>query len=345
MTKIHTLDFPFPEPPVQPIRLIPCFLSFAGCPTRCIYCNQHFQTGSAPNKLEHSLQNLQSLLSDTQGNFSLGFFGGTFTGLPLSWQKRFLNATAPYRKNRQLQHVRISTRPDTLDDNILELLQSLGVDMIELGIQSFDSQTLLHSKRGYTPQRALDACARVKDKGFALGIQLLPGLPGHSPIKWRQDVRTAISLAPEIVRLYPCIVMANTELEHMFHCQEYRPWTLENTVAEMGWGLLKFWEAGIRVIRLGLAAEKTMLPQIIAGPWHPALGNMARSHAVLLLLKKHLSTIGRSYRIIQARIPQRLSGDIWGHKKSNIFNLSQLGITPPIVKFWSKSHIIMELEA
>lgn len=345
MSRTLNLCFSFPEPPKASTRLIPFFLPFVGCPGHCLYCNQYLQTGVAAEGLEQSLAKLRIMLAKIQGKFSLGFFGGTFTGLTWTWQQRFLDLVAPYKEQGQLTHIRISTRPDCLDQTLISDLQTKGVDMIELGIQSFDPQVLAQSGRGYNGEQASSACRLVQGSGLALVIQLLPGLPGHEVQHWAQDVAWTIDLNPEAVRIYPCLVMADTGLAKMYVQGQYQPWSMDKTKTELSWAVLKFWENKIGVLRLGLAPEGNFADKILAGPWHPALGNMVRSQILKVFLEKKIQALGPGYQVRKVWMPQRLSGDLWGHGRANVRDLRSLGITSENVQFCSKTEIVMELEA
>ena len=342
MARTRRVHFSFPWPPADRTRLVPFFLPFAGCPGRCVFCDQQAQTGGGPVALEQALDSLETLLARQAGPFGLGFFGGTFTGLPPAWQDRFLELAARFRGAAGLAHVRVSTRPDRLDPETLARLRDRGVSMVELGVQSFDAGVLERSGRGYDGDTAALACAMVREAGLRLGIQLLPGLPGHDPSLWRADVARTLELRPDVVRIYPCVVMAGTELAGMHARGEYAPWPLDTAVRESAHAVLRFHQAGVRVIRLGLAGEPDMLARLVAGPWHPAFGNMVRALALLTFLEEGLQ--GAGGRVSRIFVPARLAGDLWGHGRSNAAALARLGIVKDRVEFWPEPDIVVELE-
>lgn len=319
---------------------MPFFLPFAGCPGRCVFCDQKSQTGSPERDLEPALVELDNRLSCRQGPFALGFFGGTFTGLPEHWQELFLERAGRHRRPDGLVHLRVSTRPDRVDPDTLSRLRELGVSMVELGVQTFDADVLEKSGRGYDGIMAVTACRMVREAGLELGVQLLPGLPGHGSTQWREDVRLTLDLAPEAARIYPCLVLAGTDLAAWYAAGDYTPWALDTAVTEAAWALVRFWEKGVRVIRLGLAAEAGMLERLVAGPWHPALGNMVRSRALRSYLQERIGP-GRVSRIV---LPRRLAGELWGHARSEASALAALGIVRERVEFWSEPDIVVELE-
>ena len=341
MATLRSVRFPHPEPRAARPRLIPVFLPFAGCPGRCVFCDQHAQTGAPGGDPERALRELRELLGGTDGPFELGFFGGTFTGMEPGLQSRFLEATGRFRGPGGLTRLRVSTRPDRVDRQSLARLRDGGVDLVELGVQTFQTSVLERSGRGYDGALAAAACEAVGEAGLALGIQLLPGLPGHDPLLWREDVRLAVALAPDVARIYPCVVMAGTGLAGMLARGECEPWSLETAVEECGRALPRFWEAGVRVIRLGLAGEPGMLARLVAGPWHPAFGNMARSMALRTILEERLRGAGRVSRIF---LPARLGGELWGHGRVNAPALELLGITKETAAFWQEPDIVAELE-
>jgi histone acetyltransferase (RNA polymerase elongator complex component) len=307
-----------------------------------VFCDQNVQTGLGEVGLEAALADLDGRLSREKGIYGLGFFGGTFTGLSLAWQDRFLDLAARFRHPGGLVHVRLSTRPDRVDRQTLDRLCAKGVSMVELGVQSFSSAVLAASGRGYDGSVAEKSCAMVRDAGLELGIQLLPGLPGHDFGLWREDVLRTLALHPNVVRIYPCVVVRGTGLADMFEGGEYVPWPLDAAVEECGRALLAFWKQGVRVIRLGLAGEPGLLANLLAGPWHPAFGNMARSMALRLYLEEKIGeSSGRVSRIF---LPRHLAGELWGHGRANAPALARLGIVRENVNFWSESDIVVELE-
>jgi histone acetyltransferase (RNA polymerase elongator complex component) len=334
--------FSLPEPPQTKLRLLPVFLPFAGCPGRCVFCDQHAQTGLDGVSLEGALADLRERLAGEKGPYGLGFFGGTFTGLSPVWQDRFLDLAAGFAGQEGLVHLRVSTRPDRVDPDTLARLRFKGVDMVELGVQSFASEVLAASGRGYDAVVAAEACAMVKEQGLELGVQLLPGLPGHDAGLWREDVRQTVELAPDVVRIYPCVVVRGTGLADMYQRGEYAPWPLDQAVEECGRALLEFWKRGVRVIRLGLAGEQGLLDRLLAGPWHPAFGNMVRSRALGLFLQERLA--GHSGRVKRIFLPARLGGELWGHARAGAPLLAGLGIVRENVNFWSEADIVVEWE-
>lgn len=343
-SRMQRIVFRLPRPSRERPRVHPVFLPFSGCPGRCVYCAQDRQTATAPAPLSWHLERLAAELESVREHggapIELGFFGGTFTGLPEPWWKQFLDLAAAYRAHGVVTRIRCSTRPDRIDPQRLRAMRSHGLDMVELGIQSFDGEVLRRSKRGYGEDRARTACRMVRESGMELGIQLLPGLPGHDHRKWRRDVMVARSFRPSGVRIYPCLVLRGTELHALRGEKGFQPWDLAETVQALAFGVFAFWRCGVPVIRLGLPPEGGLLEQVADGPWHPALGNMVRSRVVARFLYVHVAASGiRPERLL---VPRSFSGDIWGHQSANRPLLSRLGLTPEKVVFWERTVFVLE---
>ncbi|WP_461208524.1 elongator complex protein 3 [Desulfocurvus sp. DL9XJH121] len=306
-------------------------MPFAGCVARCTFCNQHAVTGRGPESLDVELAALAKALEEDSRVMELAFFGGTFTALPLPWMDRFLELAEAHRARGTVSRVRCSTRPDALGPEVLERLRARGLDMVELGIQSFDDRALAAVRRGYGGQAAREGCLRVRGAGFALGVQLMPGLPGQDRAAFERDVETAIGLEPECVRLYPCMVLRDTALARDWERGAYAPWPLEQTVQAVGWALERFWAAGVAVIRVGLPAEPGLAEHVLAGPAHPALGQLARSEALFLHLRGRLEALDAAPRGLAA--PQRWRSDVLGHARSMLPRYAALGLPEERIRF------------
>ncbi|QJB55756.1 radical SAM protein [Pseudodesulfovibrio sp. zrk46] len=329
------LTFTHPEPEPSPTKVWPVFLPFAGCPYRCVFCAQDKQTGRTETALESILKetekDLDQALSDGRGPYELAFYGGTFTALPSPWPEMFLGLAMRYRERGLITHVRCSTRPDCVDEFSLSMLRAQGLDMVELGIQSFDDEVLRRSGRGYSGETALQGCSMVQRSGLALGVQLLPGLPGDRPGVFLDDVRTAALLGPEVARIYPCLVIDGTPLAEIWRKGEFEPWSLERAKQELGEALLAFWEKGVRVIRLGLPPEGTLAEHILAGPWHPALGQSARGLALLEIVRANVAEFGSKPELFE--VPRRYQGELMGHGNELKSAYAKLGLSRDTIRY------------
>lgn len=323
--------FPHPEPVSGRPRIRPVFLPFAGCPSRCSFCNQHAVTGNPPRSLDEIYHSLEAELEADQRPMELAFYGGTFTALPAPWPRRFLELAARLRASGRVTRVRCSTRPDAVSPGILTLLADHGLDLVELGIQSFHDPCLLATRRGYDAATALDACERVRGAGFDLGLQLMPGMPMQNRMVFDEDVRQAVEVAPECVRLYPCTVLDGTPMAMDWEAGRYPPWTLEATVEALGAALLRLWDAGIHVIRMGLPPEPGLGAHVLAGPTHPALGQLARSEALYHYIARCFAAEPEAPASLTA--PERYRSDLLGHKRCMIPRYAALGLAEESLHF------------
>ncbi len=328
-------EFMHPEPPaMERGRLVPMFMPHAGCPGTCIYCAQEVQTGVPRRPMQDLPQALRRLLTQqpSQQPFELAFYGGTFTALPRHIQHELLHLAGEWKQAGRITRIRCSTRPDAIDHALLVELRRLGLDMVELGIQSFSAGVLAASSRSYSTELALEACAMVRSAGMGLGIQLMPGLPGQTQSDFRADIAYCRLLKPKLVRLYPCLVLRGTGLERLWRNGTYRPWNVRRCVETLAVALLRLWASGIRVARMGVAQETGLEEQILAGPWHPAMGACARGAALFRMVRGELLALGRAPRLL--RIPRRYQGEFWGHKGMWVAAYATLGLERHMVRVW-----------
>ncbi len=317
--------------------VLPVFIPFAGCPGRCVYCAQHLQTRQAP--VEHFVQIKDNLdatlrLAGEAGHrdAELAFYGGTFTLLPEARQEELLTAVHSWQERGIIKNLRCSTRPDAVPNETLRRLKALGMTCIELGVQSFDATVLTASKRGYGGAEAHEACLRVRAHGFALGVQLLPGLPGMDEAAFKADAARCLELAPDFVRLYPCLVLRDTPLAADWRGGLFQPWELELTVRLMAEAILLFQKARIRVARVGLPLADGFAEAVLAGPAHPALGDMARGLALYYWIKEQIESGPGPVRGLS--VPRSRQGSFWGQKGALKPAYAELGLSPERVEFW-----------
>jgi len=347
--------FPHPAPPAPKAerqRILPVFTPQAGCRGRCIFCAQDKQTGKPGATLEEALSLMTTSLQQEQERRTRGtassnplpepldvaFYGGSFTAIPMAWQRRFLDAITPFRRTGVVRAARCSTRPDAVSPDHLAWLKTMGLDMVELGVQTFDSATLLAAGRAHSPQDVFDGCAHVRQAGLTLGLHLLPGLPEHTVALFAQDVTTCLTIKPDTVRLHPCLVLEGSGLEALWRADLFRPWSLEETVRELARAVLALWRGGVRVSRIGLAPEPSLEAAVLAGPRHPALGTMVRARALFAHIREILD--GRTARGLAA--PQSVSGEFWGHGRELAGEYAALGLSPERVIFQDREDFLLE---
>ena len=252
--------------------IIPVFISHKGCPNDCVFCNQKritARTGDvtaagARRTIEEHLSTLEKMNLET---VELAFFGGSFTGIPLEEQCAFLSLAKEYKDAGRIDKIHLSTRPDYINREILDNLKAYGVDVIELGVQSFDEEVLALSGRGHDARVVYESAALIKDYGFTLGIQLMVGLPGDTLEKCIFSARQTVRIAPAIARIYPTVVLRDTALHDRMLAGLYTPLSEEEAVLRSKAIYEILDDAGINIIRVGLKSSDIMASETA---FHPA---------------------------------------------------------------------------
>jgi histone acetyltransferase (RNA polymerase elongator complex component) len=261
---------------------VPVFIPHLGCPHRCIFCNQ-WKTSATREPADYNdigglVERYRNSMADSVETVELAFFGGSFTGIERSLQEKLLTRAAGLRRKGKIHGIRLSTRPDYIDRTGLDILQKYGVETIELGVQSFNPEILKRSNRGHTVEDVYRSVSLFRKYGFRYVLQLMPGLPGDSGEESRQTARAAAELSPSAVRVYPAVVLKNTDLEKLYLSGKYTPWTLERAIDVCKDIYSLFLDRNIPVIRMGLhpfAPEES--EAIIAGPYHTSFGFLVKS--------------------------------------------------------------------
>lgn len=308
--------------------IIPIFIPHQGCPNDCVFCNQKAITARQPDvsldDVRNTIDTWLSTLTDREGmqTIEIAFFGGSFTGIPMNQQSEYLSIACEYKERGLVQKIHLSTRPDYIDEKILDNLKHYKVDVIELGVQSFDEEVLKAAGRGHDSKCVYTACNLIKSYGFELGIQLMIGLPQDSLKKCIYSAKEAVMIGPSIARLYPTIVIENTELMEMYHRGEYTPLSTEEAVNITKEMYKILTDAGINIIRVGLKSSDLIREngKIQGTTFHPAFrqlveGSIARDKMEMLLLD-NLSASGTSNEVIFYSNARWFSNMI-GHKGCN----------------------------
>ncbi len=255
--------------------IIPVFLPELGCPGQCVFCNQKHVSGrefvphvsEIPAAIHHRLESMRR-----QNRFiEIAFFGGSFTLLPIELQRQYLISVQPFLESGEVKQIRISTRPDGIDDRVLTMLKKYGVRTIELGVQSFDDDVLGLSGRGYSSSVIWEAAGLIRKHDFALGMQMMIGLPGSNRQKDIGTAHNVIRSGASGARIYPTLVLRDTVLEKQYLQGLYTPLGLEEAI-ETGADVLEmFNQAGIITYKVGLhPGEFLHNGSFLAGPWVPS---------------------------------------------------------------------------
>ncbi len=253
---------------------IPIFIPELACPFQCVFCDQRKISGSIKTpdleEVDKIILNYLSTLPTEKAEIEIGFFGGNFTGIPESEQRAFLNVAQKYVDNERVHSIRLSTRPDYISDKVLSLLKEYSVKTIELGAQSMDEGVLIKSGRGHTAQDVIDSSNLIREAGFNLGLQVMLGLPGDTQEKCIETAEQIVALQPQDIRIYPTLVIKDTELAELFKTGKYEPLSLQTAVLWAKDMYRIFKKAGLNIIRVGLhpSEELTDSKSLLAGPYH-----------------------------------------------------------------------------
>ena len=270
---------------------VPIFVPHAGCPHRCGFCNQRGISGvqgipddwAVAYTLRAAAESLGERMRRTGREITcqIAFFGGSFTAIPRAEMLRLLRAARPFLEQDIFDGIRISTRPDAIDGEVLDILREHGVTAIELGTQSMDDGVLKASGRGHTAEQVALASRMIRDGGFALGLQMMTGLPESDETSDLATSAAIAALLPDTVRIYPTLVLKGTPFAERWRAGEYRPQALPDAVA-LGARLLEFFtDRGIPVIRLGLHDSPTLAEELLAGPSHTAFRELCEGEVLL----------------------------------------------------------------
>ena len=307
--------------------IIPFFITHAGCPHQCVFCDQERITGqsAAPDPAVTRGTIAERLRTDTTGRpVQVAFYGGSFTALPTGMQQAYLEQVQRFIESGDVGSIRVSTRPDAISPGILAFLERFRVTTVELGAQSMDDEVLRRAGRGHSSTDTRQAVRLLKEQGFIVGMQLMPGLPADSPGTFRRTVDEVIGLAPALVRIYPALVIRDTPLEKLYRQGSYRPLSLDDAVSLCADALERFRGAGIEVIRMGLQpTEELGRPgTVVAGPYHPAFRDLVES-TVFLRHMRLLAASGNSAFLVN---PSDLSRAIGQHRGNVLALQEELGM-------------------
>lgn len=284
--------------------IIPIFVPHEGCPHNCVFCNQNTITGISETVtgeyVRSTIEEYLKTIPNKKAVLEVSFFGGTFTAIDMKKQQELLSVAKEYKDNGIIKYIRLSTRPDYIDDKILTNLKNYTVDIIELGVQSLDEEVLKASGRGHSAYDVEKASKLIKKYGFTLGHQIMLGLPKDN---FNKDIETAKKLAsmkPKMARIYPALVIKNTPMEKMYKEGSYKPYDLYECVeiSKIIYGI--FLGNGINVIRIGLQPtdEINKGAELVAGPFHPAFRELVEGSIINDMIKEKTKTLCGEVKIL-----------------------------------------------
>ena len=307
--------------------IIPIFVPHEGCPHNCVFCNQTRITGVTSEVTGDEVKKIAdeylATIDHSNSTVEISFFGGTFTAIREEKQKELLEVARNLKEKGLIDKIRMSTRPDYINDYILMYLKDFKVDIIELGVQSLSQEILVASGRGHSVEDVLEASMLIKKYGFTLGHQIMPGLPKDTFEEDILSVKKSIEMEPDIVRLYPALVIKDTPMEEMYNRGIYKPYSLEEAV-DICRELYKLYNnAGIQVIRMGLQPTETIREggDIVCGPFHPSFRELVEGK---LFVDKIKELLGDAREGIVNINPKDIS-KLYANKKIYFKKLSEEG--------------------
>ena len=299
---------------------ISIFIPHLGCPHKCSFCNQNVITGNEKQPTPQDVKNAVDTALRRKGyEYEIAFFGGSFTAIDRQYMISLLETAGEYVKNGSVKGIRISTRPDAIDEEVLEILKSYGVTSIELGAQSMDDEVLKANLRGHTSADVANASRLIKEYGFELGLQMMTGLYLDTDEKAIQTAQKIIDLAPATVRIYPTAVLKGTYLARLLEDKVYKAQTVDDA-ANLCTKLVPMFEnAGIKIIRLGLHSSPELKKNIVAGAFHDSFGEIVKSRFMLNRILKYPPD---DYEIF---VNSKSVSQLKGQQKRNIYFLMEAG--------------------
>lgn len=305
---------------------ISIFVPHQGCPCACSFCNQKTITGQNELPTADDVRNaVDTALRKKEYEYEIAFFGGSFTAIDREYMLELLKAAYPYVKSGQVKGIRISTRPDCIDHEVLDILKKYGVTSIELGAQSMDDEVLQANRRGHTAQDICNASELIKEYGFELGLQMMTGLYKDTAEKSMETAKKIIELAPSTVRIYPTVVLKGTYLAELYLKEEYTPLNADDSAEICAILVPMFENAGIKIIRLGLHSSRDIKENMLAGGFHDSFGELVKSR---IMVNKILELPPADYQVY---VNPRSVSKLKGNKKSNIYLLIERGYNIKII--------------
>lgn len=313
--------------------IIPVFIPHLGCPNDCSFCNQKSISGKTKMPTKDEVisiieSNLKSF-KEENAYIEIAFFGGSFTGIDVDKQKEYLEIANEYVKNKKVDGIRLSTRPDYINKEILKMLKKYNVKTIELGVQSTNDYILKRCDRGHTFADVKKVSKLIRWYGFNLGHQMMVGLPESTKLDEIRSAKDLIKLKPKMVRIYPVLVIKGTKLEKELEIGEYKPLTVLQAVERCKELMYLFNKKNIQVIRVGLQnTDEITSPgsknsEVVAGPFHPAFGQLVYDSIWFDSIVDKIKKINDKVKEVKLKVNFVDMNNAIGHKKSNITKIKE----------------------
>ena len=316
--------------------IIPIFVPHLGCPNDCIFCNQKSISGQKKNitkedtkkTIDYFLKNIK----DKDAKKEIAFFGGSFTGIEENIQEELLQIAYEYIKTGEVDSIRISTRPDYINKEILKRLKMYKVKTIELGVQSANDYILGKANRGHTFEDVKKASKLIRWNGFNLGHQMMVGLPESNRIDEINTAKALIKLKPKMIRIYPVLVIKGTRLEKEYNEGIYEPLSIVQAVETCKQLVRMFTNKNIEVIRVGLQNTEEIQSEVVAGPFHPAFRQLVESSMWYDAIVEKIKKLNVKVKEVEVTVNPIDINNVIGHKKENVLKLKDTYEVDLIVK-------------
>lgn len=314
--------------------VIPIFVPHLGCPNDCSFCNQKSISGQTKEvtgkEVEETIKEYLASFKEENAYKEVAFFGGSFTGIEVEKQEELLQAAYDFIKQGKIDGIRISTRPDYIDKEVLKRLKKYKVKVIELGVQSTNDYILQRCKRGHTFEDVKRASKLIRWNGFKLGHQMMVGLPDSTRIDELNTAKDLIKLKPKMVRIYPVLVIKDTKLAKEYEETSYEPITINQAVERCKEIVYLFNKKKIDVIRIGLQNTDVIADpaleqsEVIAGPYHPAFGQLVEDSIWYDSIVEKIKQFNVKVKEVEIRVNPADVNSVIGHKKENAQKLKEL---------------------
>ena len=311
--------------------IIPIFVPHLGCPNDCIFCNQKSISGQKKNitkeEAKKIIDNYLKSIKNEDAKIEVAFFGGSFTAIEKEKQEELLQVAYEYIRNEQVESIRISTRPDCINKEILKMLKKYKVKTIELGVQSANDYILKRANRGHNFEDVKKASKMIRWNGFKLGHQMMVGLPESTRIDEINTAKALVKLKPKMVRIYPVLVVKNTKLEKEYEKGEYEPLPVVQAVETCKEIVRIFADKNIDIIRIGLqntdeiSNPKNKDSEVVAGPYHPAFRQLVESAMWYDAIVGKIKKLNAKVKEVEVTVNPIDSNNVIGHKKENVIKL------------------------
>lgn len=312
--------------------IIPIFVPHLGCPNNCTFCNQKTISGQTkevtPEDVRETVKYYLNSFKEKNNYTEIAFFGGSFTGIEIEKQEALLQAAYEFIKDKKVQAIRVSTRPDYIDKQKLKLLKKYKVKIIELGVQSTNNYILQKSKRNHTFDDVKRASKLIRYNGFTLGHQMMVGLPESTLLDELRTAKDLAKLKPKMMRIYPVLVLKGTELEKEYSDGTYFPLSVEQAVERCKELCYFFAKKNINVIRVGLQSTDTISDlsknknsEVVAGPYHETFRQLVEASINYDTIVKKIKSYNTKVKEVEITTSPENVNNVVGYKRENIIKL------------------------